>query len=275
MNRRRGFTLIELLVVIAIIGVLIALILPAVQTAREEARRLQCTNNLKQIGLALHNYHDAVGVLPFGIGARMFPGGSSKPLLWSCDPVMICALLLPYLEQQSLYDEFNFNIDHCLNGYPSHISNAYTLANTTTYGRRVAVLLCPSDDLQPDKIGRSNYTANFGTSWNALTPTDGPFHIASRYKFQHISDGLAKTAAFSERHSKSTGYVPSGLNVFPQSTGQPAFETWCRAGAGGGATLSTGGGVGMIGYRHVFGPNRYACAASFDPIEHIYGPSAG
>ena len=93
---RRGFTLIELLVVIAIIGVLIALLLPAVQAAREAARRSQCSNNLKQIGLALHNYEGAIGAMPWGEG----PGGWND---WSA----LC-LMLPYIEQKPLYDSLNF-----------------------------------------------------------------------------------------------------------------------------------------------------------------------
>jgi prepilin-type N-terminal cleavage/methylation domain-containing protein/prepilin-type processing-associated H-X9-DG protein len=272
--RRRGFTLIELLVVMAIIGILVGLLLPAVQMAREAARRAQCSNNLKQIGIALHNYHDAVGVLPFGIGARTVTPGGPKPLLWSCEPVVIGALLLPYMEHQTDYDAFNFTVDNCLNGYPSHISNAYNNANTTTYGRRLSVLLCPSDGYQPTKLGMSNYLANYGTSWNTLTPTDGPFHIASKYKLSHVSDGLAKTAAFSERCVRSKGWRPHGVNVFSITSGQPAFEAWCR-----GATASTTAlgesGPGEIGYRHVLGPNKLSCYAAFDPIDHIYGPSAG
>src|ERR1700678_4022279 len=104
MTRRRGFTLIELLVVIAIIAVLIALLLPAVQSAREAARRIQCTNNLKQIGLGLHNYHQAVGTFP--LGATLVNGGYGAVTYgcWSAQ-----ALMLPYVEQSPLYNAANFS----------------------------------------------------------------------------------------------------------------------------------------------------------------------
>ena len=101
-NRSHGFTLIELLVVIAIIAVLIALLLPAVQQAREAARRTQCKNNLKQLGLALHNYHDAFSVFPFGKGASY--NGAAAYARWSQH-----AMLLPYIDQAPLYNSINFS----------------------------------------------------------------------------------------------------------------------------------------------------------------------
>src|ERR1700756_2797114 len=107
--RRRGFTLIELLVVIAIIAVLIALLLPAVQAAREAARRSQCVNNMKQIGLALNNYHDVNGSYPPGALLHNLPAGSTSGTVennYDCSPH---ARMLPQMEQQALYNALNFN----------------------------------------------------------------------------------------------------------------------------------------------------------------------
>src|ERR1700745_227005 len=104
--RRRGFTLIELLVVIAIIAVLIALLLPAVQSAREAARRAQCTNNLKQIGLALHNYHQTTNVFPMGASSGMWNAVGVYNVKQNFGPL---AMMLPYLEQAQIYNALNFN----------------------------------------------------------------------------------------------------------------------------------------------------------------------
>src|ERR1700689_2000888 len=107
-NRRLGFPLIELLVVIAIIAVLIALLLPAVQAAREAARRSQCINNLKQIGLAMHNYQSSAGTFPLGISAQPsgYPSSPSYGYTWTSFSAQ--SLLLPYMEQGPLYQSANF-----------------------------------------------------------------------------------------------------------------------------------------------------------------------
>ena len=130
-NQKSAFTLVELLVVIAIIGILIAMLLPAVQAAREAARRMQCANNLKQIGLAMHNYHGANGVFPLGTN------NTQEWWYFLCD-------LLPYLEQQSLYDGFE-------TAKETGIQPWYTSAKSTwpklVQGQAVAAYLCPSDGL--------------------------------------------------------------------------------------------------------------------------------
>ena len=129
-QRRRGFTLIELLVVIAIIGVLIALLLPAVQSAREAARRVQCTNNLKQIVTAAINYHEAVGTLPQGMPFQVdgnYPGQNQLGQMFTAHSIFVA--LLPYLEQQPLFNAVNFNM------------NMWNYQNFTIHGIGVAALV--------------------------------------------------------------------------------------------------------------------------------------
>jgi prepilin-type N-terminal cleavage/methylation domain-containing protein/prepilin-type processing-associated H-X9-DG protein len=207
-RRARGFTLIELLVVIAIIGVLIALLLPAVQSAREAARRAQCTNNLKQIGLAMHNYHSAHGTFPLGATATDNPvntadGGRTCINWMGWSPH---AMLLGYIEGQPLYDAINFNFDPI--SYPSYPFNS-TLTNT-----RLAAFLCPSDG-NAGRIFFNNYYASMGTTTNSSNNHDhnncrqggrstGMFYYSTSYGLQNIGDGSSNTIAFSE------GLVGSG-----------------------------------------------------------------
>jgi prepilin-type N-terminal cleavage/methylation domain-containing protein/prepilin-type processing-associated H-X9-DG protein len=150
---RRGFTLIELLVVIAIIGVLIALLLPAVQAAREAARRAQCTNNLKQLGLALHNYHDSLGTFPIGrmgIGYDYSPQRGQRRT-WAFS-------VLPYFEQNNLFNAINFDLEF------------YESANTTVIRTPLGMLQCPSDTptiQEPDTPyprSKGSYAANWGNT---------------------------------------------------------------------------------------------------------------
>jgi prepilin-type N-terminal cleavage/methylation domain-containing protein/prepilin-type processing-associated H-X9-DG protein len=185
-ERRPGFTLIELLVVIAIIAVLIALLLPAVQAAREASRRAQCVNNLKQLGLAIHNYHDSRGTLP---GAELVHNGTSFSAL---------SHMLPGLEQSPLYNAINFSF---ANGDPT---------NSTVLGTRVNTFICPSDvsDPHPEYGGQTNYMADMGSwiVWQAadgpnlgLLPPNGVFYGNSSTRFAEVTDGLSSTAFFSER----------------------------------------------------------------------------
>jgi prepilin-type N-terminal cleavage/methylation domain-containing protein/prepilin-type processing-associated H-X9-DG protein len=203
MNRRkrRGFTLIELLVVIAIIAVLIALLLPAVQAAREAARRAQCINNLKQIGLALHNYESSVKILPWGLG----PDGWND---WGIFP-----MILPGLEQSSLFNMINFaNTGNAIstgnNGTTTlPFAGGAGFQNTTVFLTKLTVLQCPSDtDRLTSLLGHNNYYGNAGSTpaslYNTAVGYDGLFQYilnAQCVAFADITDGLSNTAAFSER----------------------------------------------------------------------------
>ena len=153
-NRRTGFTLIELLVVIAIIGVLIALLLPAVQAAREAARRAQCTNNLKQMGLALANFESSNGGYVPGYGPYFNPGTAGGGTCGGRPNVL--AQILPFMEGTSLYNAFNF--EWCINSYGAGT------ANFTAQIQIVSAFICPSDpnNVQLNGLGYANYVASLG-----------------------------------------------------------------------------------------------------------------
>ncbi|WP_337174235.1 DUF1559 domain-containing protein [Paludisphaera sp.] len=220
---RAGFTLIELLVVIAIIAVLIALLLPAVQSAREAARRAQCTNNLKQIGLAMHGYHDAQGSFPSGY--LTLRGGN--PIMGAPDPDTRDAgpgwawgaLLLPFMEQTPLYSALNVNL-------PSH-----HVSNVTGARASVATYLCPSVS-EPTKVydvkdeggatlatfSRSHYAANSGRAegwaftiddWSPIA--DGPIYRNSRIGVSAVTDGLSNTVFVGEHSATLSDFTWVGV----------------------------------------------------------------
>ena len=198
-DRRQGFTLIELLVVIAIIGVLIALLLPAVQAAREAARRSQCTNNLKQIGLALHNYHSSNNVFPMGESKNLSAAGTYNSWMgWSAQGQMLGAM-----EQTALYNAINFYFGP--SGY------TYGPTNTTVNITIISTFLCPSDP-NAGKNGINNYHGSIGTTagngpgFNGGYTT-GMFGFYQSYGLADCTDGSSNTAAFSEA---LTGDVPRG-----------------------------------------------------------------
>ncbi len=211
---REGFTLIELLVVIAIIAVLIALLLPAVQAAREAARRSQCVNNLKQIGLAMHNYHSPHGTFPLGASMQSQDGTPGNYAIWNSFSSL--ALMLPFMEQTAIYNACNFSFSPL----DSFNINATAASNTI-----INVFLCPSDpNTGPGKQNNNNYAACFGTTtdgmydWTNPGPgvynnqkghdTTGMFTVAVPYGLRDCTDGSSNTIAFSEWvvGNKGNGY---------------------------------------------------------------------
>ncbi|MDB5334927.1 MAG: xcpT 7 [Planctomycetaceae bacterium] len=162
MLRRRAFTLIELLVVIAIIAVLIALLLPAVQQAREAARRSQCKNNLKQMGLALHNYHETASAFPYGEMAGAGQGGPAANMMNQNGLVM----LLPYLDQTPLYNTFNFSAPFGKYNAGSAPVAVIPAANLAAKNIKLPVFTCPSDAGTPYLVDDGTYYG-CGTSGNS------------------------------------------------------------------------------------------------------------
>jgi prepilin-type N-terminal cleavage/methylation domain-containing protein/prepilin-type processing-associated H-X9-DG protein len=181
----RGLTLVELLVALAIIGLLIGLLLPAVQAAREAARRVQCTANLKQIGVAMHAYHAIHDMFPT---SQLYAGPNAR---WTQNCMSELAFLLPHLEQQPLYAAINMDFADLEDPeYPS-------LENRTARRIHVALYLCPSDF---GSERRNNYRFNRGRYGMAPGRVfDGPFSIGVLPSQANIRDGLSRTAFVSER----------------------------------------------------------------------------
>lgn len=216
-QRTKGFTLIELLVVIAIIGILVSLLLPAVQQARESARRMQCQNNLKQLDLALQNHESVLREFPSGVVRRRWaqqPTWSSGHWAWG-----VFANLLPYVEQNSLHDELH--LDKPLLGAPPFFPILPEHRNVVN--KPVGLYLCPSDfgTVLDDRYRPLNYVACLGSG--VRTPTqeagtdsdvDGVFYANSRTRPRDITDGLSNTLAFSETTLGRGNPGPDGFVVF-------------------------------------------------------------
>jgi prepilin-type N-terminal cleavage/methylation domain-containing protein len=299
LSRRRGFTLIELLVVIAIIGVLIGLLLPAVQAAREAARRSQCVNNLKQIGLALHNYHSANEALP--------PSGEAfsneyPAVGWATGPqnFSMKVRILPYIEQGNAFNSVNFAVTAiwgagnptCVDGFSINYSIRHT---------RISTYVCPSDTNEATSTDPNWPFTSYGENRGMNRYNDAWYfsgigyfqgHDSARNKtvnFASIRDGLSQTAAFSE-WVKGTGLLradglhmtyglPNGVTTYPQTELDAHYKlallcqtstNWQWDWKGEIWTLHDAGRGG--GYSGVQPPNRKACTQSGD--ESLIGASS-
>ena len=202
---RRGFTLIELLAVIAIIGVLIALLLPSVQSAREAARRVQCVNNLKQMGLALHGYHDALGAFPMGYAARgrFVDGATDTTPGWGWG-----AMILPQLEQGPLFNAVNFGhaVDAPPNGTVARTSMAAYLCPSDINGGPFAVLDASTPGNALALLTPSGYAASVGddmadtaTGLNDDGLGNGMMYRNSAVRLADVTDGSSQTILVGER----------------------------------------------------------------------------
>ncbi len=282
-NNRQAFTLIELLVAIAVIAVLIALLLPAIQRAREAARRIQCRNNLKQLGLALSNYSDTFGCYPMSTVVAV-SGGSGAPHGWS-----VHAQLLPFLDQTGGYNaaNFSFNYEH--------------RANTTVSAQNIELFLCPSET-HPGPVqhsfglaGVTNYGWNMGDwyVWGGMAPNPSgvvyserpraPFYVNSSTRERDFIDGLSNTMVAAEVKARQRYFRDcAGLHsrFTPSAIPGPGDDPYvvapeylagagCLGGlAGSGHTEWMDGHVHQTGFTTAWTPNRFienkSTGASFD-----------
>ena len=228
MNRKRGgFTLVEVLVVIAIIGLLIALLLPAVQAAREAARRMQCSNNLRQLGLAMHNYHGALNSFPPGFMVRGYLAGTT-PGGWAWG-----VFLMPFIEQSPLRDKLS----------PTRYTLEQVINNPDLLPMLqmpLEVFRCPSSRIGPlrthqgypnPKVASANYTCcrgffNFSGATHLTKANNGVFYGESGLRVQDILDGTSNTFALGERTAFGS-----------QLQNDASWPSWC--GPGGGGTMNT------------------------------------
>ncbi len=292
-ERRRGFTLVELLVVIAIIGILVALLLPAIQAAREAARRTQCANKLKQLGLAIHNYHDTYDSMPFLVV-------TASPL----NPYVSGLVgLLPFVEESALYDQISTTSTYGGVTYPPYGNYSGRTTAYEPFTAMISAYLCPSDpksgERGADGYGRNNYCFSVGDwtprSWGGGTNMDtrGAFGPRKAFNFRAVTDGLSNTIAMSERCLGVGGQVVKGGGVTNQAGALGALPTannpavcmgtlgeagMYRSGltyfsfSGGGGWMWSQGFIGVASFNTILPPNGPSCGRTADWGEEMLNP---
>lgn len=274
MRKKRGFTLVELLVVIAIIGILVALLLPAVQAAREAARRTQCVNNLKQLGLACHNFHDTYKHFPMSANQKQFagPGGptdyNDNRNRWS-----YLVVLLPFIEQQPLYDDFMSN----------HLAKTVPWSDTNLTFAKLTAIICPSDgpamgvpsnQRQPTSYHCNRGDYRLGWDWyecrGVFGRADQKYHTMAS-----VTDGTTNTLLLSEVKrgiSGSRRVTEAFANGWGADNGGPPSACLARVGAGNLLTGDIQGADWIQGWRWT---DAHSIYTQFHAVLPPNGPSCG
>ena len=276
LRKKGGFTLVELLVVIAIIGILIALLLPAVQAAREAARRMQCTNYLKQLGLAAHTFADATQLLPAAGHQKNLAVDMQKKNGWNDfayrDRISYVAVLLPYIEQTALYEVVKTNADTGLNTSQTAVNDQFSkpwegdcgpdgARYESPWRTKIAAVVCPSSAAKAgaNDLGFCSYRAAVGDCWQPWNDWEARGAIGlngsrdASYGLEGLSDGTSNTVLFAECVISPAGggssKIKGGVAADARSAGRltPPSECNARRGANGtlnGAYCTGNGGIG-------------------------------
>ncbi len=282
-HRQVGFTVIELLVSIGVVALLFALLMPVLQVAREAARRMKCSNNLRQIGIALHGFHDVRSTLPYGVGPDndgiISTLGTLNDRRYAAQ-----AQILPYLELGNIFDRIDFKVApfhpfvNAATGDASVIAaDGENVVNGEAAKSRIDVYLCPSDlDRLESLWGHNNYRMCNGGNWSGRTG-NGMFGQAKSVRFAQITDGLSQTAMVSERAkgtwNKEVFDTKSDLYDLTGIWTEANFRTTCDkltplSAAAYNQDVEAGqtwleGNMNWTRYNHVLPPNKISCKNGF------------